>query len=111
MFVGAAGEDSRSLKNLLGMSIRGGGSAVEKYPPATGSHVQKELHKRQQVVMVVRDPAEGAAQCLELWGQRHPVGSGKAAFTSALLPSELRGARGITRPQTPKEAASGALPM
>lgn len=35
----------------------------------------------------------------------------KAAFTSALLPSELRGAKGITRLQTPEKAASGALPM
>lgn len=111
MFVGAAGEDPRSSKNLLGMSIRGGTSAVEKHPPATGSHVQKELHKRQEVVVVVGDPAEGAAQCLELWGQRHPLGWGKAAFTSALLPSELRGAKGITRPQTPEKAASGALSM
>lgn len=74
MFVGAAGEDSKSSKNILGMSIRGGGSDVEKHPPATGSHIQKELHKRQQVMVVVGDPAEGAAQRLELWGQRHPVG-------------------------------------
>lgn len=45
-------------------------------------------------------------------GTEAPCGlGGKAAFTSALLPSELRGAKGITRPQTPEKAASGALPM
>lgn len=77
-------------------------SAVEKHPPATGSHVQKELHERQQVVVVVGDPAEGAAQRLELWGQRHLWALGEeAAFTSALLPSELRGTKGITRATDP----------
>lgn len=52
--------------------------------------------------MVVGDPAEGAAQRLELWGQRHLWAlREEAAFTSALLPSKLRGAKGSTRATDP----------
>lgn len=45
----------------------GVGRVAEQHPPAPGRHVQEELHEGQQVVVVVRHPAQGAAQGLELW--------------------------------------------
>lgn len=43
---------------------------VEEHPPAPGGHVQEEVHERQQVVVVIRHLAQGAAQLLELWGEQ-----------------------------------------
>lgn len=43
---------------------------VQGHPPAPGGHIQEELHKRQEVVVVIRHQAQGTAQLPELWGHR-----------------------------------------
>lgn len=62
------------------------------HPPAAGGHIRKELHDRQQVVVVIRHQAQGAAQLLELWGQHHG-GQGRGHFRLTLT-SPLRGSEG-----------------
>lgn len=42
------------------------GRVVEKHPPAPRGYIQEELHEGQQVVVMVRHPAQGAAKGLEL---------------------------------------------
>ena len=60
----------RRVSTGAGISLRRGETEVEKHPPAPGRHVQEELHERQQVVVVIRCPAQGTAQRPELRGQR-----------------------------------------
>lgn len=49
-----------------GMSVRGRRQRGEEHSPAPGGHVQEELHEGQQVVVVIRHPAQGTAQLPEL---------------------------------------------
>lgn len=48
------------------MSVRGRRQRGEEHSPAPGGHVQEELHEGQQVVVVIRHPAQGTAQLPEL---------------------------------------------
>lgn len=46
-----------------------GEAEVEQDPPAPGGHVREELHKGQQVVVVIGHLTQGTAQRPELWGR------------------------------------------
>lgn len=94
--MGQTVDRSQGLSTGAGISLRSGETEVEKHPPAPGRHVQEELHKRQQVVVVIRCPAQGTAQLPELWGQwaSRRAGGAWPAFHPDLPTSPLRGGGG-----------------